>query len=239
MEQFIEVFWKSLVVFLLLIVLTKMIGKKILSQMTFFDFVISITMGTIGGAFITTTIEGIWVLLSPTLLAIFVIGLGFLTMKSLFWRKLFEGETVVVIQNGKILEKNLKRLRYHLDDLEMELREKGVFDFGEVEFALLEPHGKLSVLKKTQNLPLTPEDIKKDTQYKGIATEIIKDGDILEQNLRQNKLTFSWLYTELCKQQVNDVSEITYAALNTNGQLYIDKKKDKSEYIQEVEDKES
>ncbi len=83
----------------------------------------------------------------------------------------------------------MKKLRYHLDNLESQLREKDVFDFSEVEFAVLEPHGRLSVLKKSQHLNLTPKDMNLSTPYKGMSTEIIKDGRILDQNLKQNHLT--------------------------------------------------
>lgn len=177
-----------------------------------------------------------WVLLSPVSLTELTVLFAFLSLKSLGFRKLVEGEPVIVIQNGKILEKNLLKLRYHSDDLEMQLREKGVFNFNEVEFAVLEPHGKLSVLKKTQHLPVTPQDLNLATKYKGMATEIIKDGDILEQNLVQNHLSREWLIQELKKRNINDPSQISYAALNTDGSLYIDVKNDNLQYIQEVED---
>ncbi|MFZ5639274.1 MAG: DUF421 domain-containing protein [Bacillota bacterium] len=72
-------------------------------------------------------------------------------------RKLLEGEPLIIVQNGKIFEKNMRKIRYNIDDLLMQLREKDVFDLSEVEFAIIEPHGKLSVLKKSQHLPVTPK----------------------------------------------------------------------------------
>ncbi len=231
-----DVVWKSLMVFLLLVILTRLIGKKLLAQLTFFDFVVGITIGTITGAFVTMTVRGIWVMISPVLLTVFTVALGFLNLKSLFFRKIFEGEPVVVIQNGKILERNLGKLRYHLDDLEMQLREQKIFDFGQVEFAVLEPHGKLSVLKKSQYQPITPKDLKLSTSYQGVASEIIKDGDVIEQNLKQNNLSLEWLYQELRKQNIDKISDVVYAALNTDGTLYIDKIRDGLSYVQEVED---
>src|SRR5690625_4817330 len=115
----------------------------------------------------------------------------------------------------------MKKLRYSLNHLEMQLRDKGVFDFSEVEFAILEPFGQLSVLKKSQNLPLTPQDIKLSTNYKGLPTEIIKDGKILEENLVQNSLKRDWLNEELEKLGISDATEVFYAALNTQGELYV------------------
>lgn len=236
MDQLILVTWKSILIFFLLLILTRFIGKKLLSQITYFDFVIGITIGTIGGAYVVAMVKGAWVLISPIVLAICTFLIGFITLKNLRLRKLIEGEPVVVIQNGKILEKNMARLRYHLDDLEMQLREQGVFDINEVEFAVIEPHGKLSVLKKTQNLPVTPKDLNLSTNYKGMSTEIIKDGDIIEQNLHQNNLSFSWLYQELRKRNINKISDVICAFLGSDGNLYIDLKNDQLSYVQKIED---
>lgn len=236
MPEYISVLWKTVVIFIMLVMLSRAIGKKLLSQLTFFDFVVGVLIGTIAGTFVTTEIRGMWVLLSPVLLTIFTVATGLLTVKSLPARKILEGEPVVVIHNGKILENNMLKLRYHLDDLEMQLREKGIFDITEVEFAVLEPHGYLSVLKKSQYLPITMKDLGKSTSYKGMATEIIKDGQLLSQNLEQNNLDFAWLYKELRKRNIEDISDVMYASLESDGTLYTDVKKDNLDYVQKVED---
>lgn len=237
MQELAEVLWKSFFLFVLLIILTRIIGRKLLSQMTYTDFVIGVTIGTIAGAFVVNSVRGLWVLLSPVFFAVATLLLSLITYKSLNLRKMLQGEPVVIIQNGKILEKNMKKVRFHIDLLEMELRNQGVFDITEVEFAVLETHGQLSVLKKSQNLPVTKRDIGKSTQYKGMATEIIKDGVILEQNLSQNNLSFGWLYNELRKRKVKDVKDVVYAALQTDGSLYTDIEEDDLKYVQEIEDK--
>lgn len=236
MEQFWKVLLHSIVIFVLLIALSRIMGRKILSQMTYFDFVTAITIGTITGAYVTTEIRGAWVLVSPVVLTICTLGLAFLTLGSLPARKIIKGEPVVVIQNGRILEKNMLKLRYTIDALEMQLREKGVFNFNDVEFAILEPHGQLSVLKKSQNLPVTPKDLQLSTGYQGMATELIKDGEVLEQNLLQNHLTLEWLYEQLQKANITDLEQVFYANLNTDGTLFIDRKDENLDYIQKVED---
>lgn len=229
----------SLIVYVLLLLLTRIIGKKLLSQMTFFDFVIAITIGTIGGGFVVNQFKGYTILLSPVILTLAVVTTGYLTLKSVPARKLVEGEPLVLIQNGKIYEKNLKKLRYNIDDLMMQLRNKNVFDLGEVEFAILESNGQLSVLKKSQNLPVTPKDLGISTQYKGISSEIIRDGQIVEQNLRQNNLSHEWLYNELSSRNIKRIEDVFYASLSTNGNLYVDLRKDNPAYIQKVEDDDS
>lgn len=236
MEQLILVSWKSALIFIILVVLSRSIGRKLLAQMSYFDFTVAITIGSISGSYVVQMVEGMWVLIAPLLLALLAIIFDFIHLKNLRIRKIAEGEPVVVIQNGQILEKSMKRLRYHIDNLESQLRDKGVFDFNEVEFAVLEPHGQLSVLKKSQYLPLTPSDLNMNTKYKGMSTEIIKDGLLLEENLTQNNLTQDWLIQELRKRSINNMSDIAYAALNTSGVLYVSLKQSKLKYIQKVED---
>ena len=109
--------------------------------MSYFDFTVAITIGFISGSYVVQMIQGMWVLIAPILLALLTITFDFIHLKSLRLRKFTEGEPVVVIQNGQILEKGMKKLRYHIDNLESQLRDKGIFDFNEVEFAVLEPHG--------------------------------------------------------------------------------------------------
>ncbi len=235
MAQFLEVVWSSLAVYLLLIILARIIGKKLLSQMTYFDFVIAIVIGTVAGSFIVNLVKGFWVLLSPIILTALTIATGYLTLKNLAARKLLAGEPVIVVHNGKVLEHNMLKLRYNIDDLEMQLRQKDVFDIKDVEFAVFEPHGQFSVLKKYENLSATKKDLGLAGQSK-MATEIIKDGDILQQNLSQNNLDMLWLEKELGKMGIMDVSEVFYAALQSDGTLYIDLKQDILPYIQKVED---
>lgn len=220
----------------MLVILSRSIGRKLLAQMSYFDFTVAITIGSISGSYVVQMIEGMWVLIAPLLLTLLAISFDYIHLKSLNLRKITEGEPVVVIQNGQILEKSLKKLRYHIDNLESQLRDKGVFDFNEVEFAVLEPHGQLSVLKKSQYLPVTPNDINLNTKYKGLSTEIIKDGRVLEKNLEQNNLSRDWLAQELKNRNISNVKDIIYAALNTSGVLYVSLKQSNLRYIQKVED---
>lgn len=228
-----------MMVFFLLLIMTRIIGKKFLAQMTFFDFVTGITIGTIGGAYVTAEAEGFYVLLGPILLTLLVVITGYINLKSIPARKLVEGEPLVVIQNGKIYEENIRKIRYNVDDLMMQLREKGIFDLGEVEFAIVETHGQMSVLKKSQYLPATPSDLKISTKYKGASSEIIRDGKIVEQNLKQNNLNHEWLYNELATRNIKNIRDVFYASLSTDGNLYVDLRKDDPPYIQEVEDDDS
>lgn len=227
------------IVFLLLITLARLIGKKLIGQLTFFDFVTGITLGTIGGAFVTSEVKGNYVLVSAVIFALLVMLTGYITLKNVTVRKLLEGEPIILMQNGKILEENMVKIRYNQDDLMMQLREKGVFDMDEIEFAILEPHGKLSVLKKRKHQGVTLEDLNLPAKYKGISTEIIRDGRIQEQNLKDLHLTHEWLYNQLIDKEVKNVEEVFLATLSTDGVLYVDLMDDKLKDVQVTEDDDS
>lgn len=158
-------------------------------------------------------------------------------LKSLPVRKIIDGESTVIIQNGKLLERNMFRNRYNIDDLMQQLREKNIFDPSQVEFAVLEPNGELSVLPKTQYQTLTAKTLNLSTSYQGMITALVKDGKILDQNLLQNHLTREWLFTELKRRGIDDVTRVFYAALDASGNLFVDvKREDELNYVQEVED---
>jgi uncharacterized membrane protein YcaP (DUF421 family) len=137
-----------------------------------------------------------------------------------------DGKPTIIIANGHILDKAMKKTRLRLANLMEMLRNKDVFDISEVEFAIFETSGQLSVLKKSEHLPLTPKDMNIPTPYKGIAAPLIYDGEIDEHNLKANKVTKVWLLDQLKNQNINDPSEIFYASINTEGSLYIDKYED-------------
>ncbi len=227
LREFYQAILNPTVVYFLLLILTRLIGRKLLEQVTFFDFVIGITLGTIGGAFVATEVKGFYVLISAIVMAFLVYITDVFILKSITLRKLIEGEPVIIIQKGKILEKNMSKIRYNQDDLMMQLRSKDVFNISEVEYAILEPDGKLSVLKKSSLLPLTSKDLNILTNKKGLSLEIIRDGKIQEDILNENNLSYEWLYSMLMTLNINKLDDIFIATLSSDGQLYVDFKKDR------------
>ena len=118
----------------------------------------------------------------------------------------------------------LRKARYNLDDLLQELRLKNIFDLNDVEFAIIESNGQLSVILKSQVRPIQPKDMGITTQYEGMATILIEDGNIVKDNLERSKLDILWLSNELKKQGINSPSDVYVAMLNTQGQLYVSRK---------------
>lgn len=223
---------RSVISFFVLLLLVRLMGKQQVSQLTFFDYIVGITIGSIAGTLSVQVNENTLATLAGmgtwTILAILLAVLG---IHNTWIRKVVDGEATVVIENGKILEGNLKRIRIPIDGLISELRAKDVFSIADVEFALFEPGGKISVQKKSQKQPLTPSDLNRPTQYDGLPTNLIMDGVILEDALRSLNLSKAWLHHQLGKQNIRDTAEVSLAQLDTKGNLYVDLKGDKPYYM--------
>lgn len=237
MELYGEGLLKGIFTFLSILVYARILNKEQLSQLTFYDYITGITLGSIAGSMALDTQGRFWHHFSVlTVFTVLTYLAGYVTEKSRPLRKLIEGEPTVVVHNGKILEHNMSKLRYNLDNLMSQLREKSVFNISDVEFAILEPNGGLSVLLKSQKRPVQPADLGIATRYEGVPSELIVDGRIIYENLKQNKLDEQWLIAELKKRGYNSAKEIVYASLDTDGNLYIDDRRDKTEFFTDVSD---
>ena len=225
-EALVEIV-RALIAFFTLLIFTRLLGKQQLSQLTFFDYVLGITVGSIAASLTTDLTSKAWphwVGLVTWIAA--VLAIQYITAKWRYASKYIDGEPTVVIMNGMIMDEAMKKMRYRLSDLMEQLRDKGVFDLSQVEFAILETGGKLTVLKKSQYQPVTAKDMNIKTKYNGISTELIYDGRVVENNLKQVNRDRKWLDRELKRLGISDISEVFYAALETSGKLYVDKYKD-------------
>ena len=230
LSETLVVMVRAVIGFFTLLIYTRMLGKQQLSQLTYFDYILGITIGSIAAALTTdlsSTAWPHWVGLTAWTAA--GLTMQWVTLKWRFASKYIDGEPTVVIMNGKIMEGAMRKLRYRASDLMEQLRVKDVFDIGEVEFAILETNGTLSVLKKTQFQPVTRSDMSISTQYQGIGTELIYSGVIFDQNLRQVHLDRSWLDAELGKKGIQDSRDVFLAVLDTSGNLYVDTYHDRVE----------
>ncbi|RBP42718.1 YetF domain-containing protein [Garciella nitratireducens] len=237
MNESLVVFIRAIIGFFSLLIFTRILGKEQISQLTYFDYVLGITIGSMA-ADLTTDLSSMawphWVGLLTWAI------LGYLMGKiSLKWRyaaKYLEGEPIIVIMNGKIMESALKKMKYRVSDVLLLLRNQGVFDVNQVEFAILEPNGEISILKKAQYQPLTPKDMNIPVAPSGISTELIYDGILIEENLKQLKKDKEWLMNQLKMYNVHDVSEVFLATLDPTGSLYIDKYDDHIKKIVDIGD---
>ena len=223
MPEYFEVVLRSIASFGLLLIGTRILGKQTISQMTIFDFVATISLGAIAANLsFNTTVKAYYPIIAIVIYIIIIFTISLISLKSRKGRKFFAGDPTIVIQNGKILEKNMNKMRYTLDYLNQQLREKDVFNIEEVLFAIVETNGTLTVLKKPQFRNVTRQDlmIPITPEYK-LPIELIMDGEVIKENLEQNNLTESWLQMELNKRNIVQ-KDVLYAVLSGNGNMYVD-----------------
>lgn len=225
---FWEMTFRAVVTFITLLILTRIMGKKQLSQLSYFHYINGITIGSISGEISvqekTHFINGYIALFWWFVLTILV---SFILLKWKKARKILDDEPTVIIREGKILERSLKSLRLHMDDVMMLLREQSIFSIQDVDWAILENNGELSVLKKSEQLEATRQDVKAaTTQPKYFPTDIISDGKLLHQNLEELNLTEEWVMKKLRKKNILNVEDVFYAQIQTDGSLFIDERDD-------------
>lgn len=223
---YLEIALRAVFSFLALLILTRLMGREQIAHLTFFDYVVGITIGSIAASLTITPQDPFWPgLMSMVIWAVLPILTGYLTLKFVPARKILEGEPVVVIQNGKVDEEAMRRQRLNYDDLMALLRNKGVFYIKEVENAIYERNGQLTVQKKSQLNPVTPSDLKISTQYQGLPTTLIEDGVVINNRMKEVSLSKDWLLKRLQTEHgIKSFKEVSIAQLDTNGNLYVDLK---------------
>lgn len=221
--HFWEMILRSTLSFFSILILARIIGKKQLSQLTFFHYITGITLGSIAAEIAaleeTPFWDGLVALIWWSLLTMLV---SYIVLKSTKVRILVDDRPTILIQNGTIIKNGLKKARLHIDELAMLLRQQGVFSLDEVLYAVFEPNGELSVVKKPAKSPATKQDVKADiTIPPYMPTELVSDGKIIMKNLIELDLTEEWLLNKLKKKNVKNIEDVYFAQILENGSLYI------------------
>lgn len=218
MELF-EIFIRAILSLFILFIITKIIGKKQVSELCLFDYVIGISIGNFAAEMTVNTeinyMNGVVAILVFGVLAYLI---NFLTMKSIVLRRFFVGTPTTLIQNGHIVMKNLKKVKFDINDLLEECRNNGYFDLSEIEFGIMEANGKLSVLPKANLKPLTPKDMKIKVSSSTLCGNVIIDGKIMKNNLKNMNKDIEWLMKEL-KIRGIDISNVLLATLDNSEKL--------------------
>ena len=223
MDTIIETIGRAILAFTIMMIITRLLGKQTIAQMTYHDFVAAITLGALTAnlAFNLQIKMGQLITALLTFSAIAYL-LMILSLKNRYLRKWFSGQPTIIIQNGKILEDNMRKLKFSLDTLNQELRERNIYNIEEVQFAVLELNGELSVLRRAEYLPVTRKDLKlKYNKRQWFPIELIMDGKILHNNLKQNQLQLDWLMGLLNKKGLR-LDQVNYAVKNSNGKVIFD-----------------
>lgn len=213
--------------FFVLLIWCRVLGKKLISQMTFFDYVTGITIGTISGSIIFTANVPLLIgLLGLSLFAALALAVGFFVLKSFRGRKIINSEPTLIIKSGEVLEEGLKKTRLTMDDLLMLLRKKNAFYFDEVETAFLEIDGTVSVLKRPESSPATPKDLQLVALSRGLPQTFIIDGNILENSLASMGKDRAWVESTLQANGISEVGDVALAQMDEQNKVYIDKRND-------------
>jgi uncharacterized membrane protein YcaP (DUF421 family) len=216
---------KAAAAYVFALVLARIMGRKLISQMTFFDFIVGVTMGTLtANVMVDASNPSSSSVTALIILSSLSVAIGILNIKSFKIRKLTDSEPVTLVKDGTILEENMKNTRMTINELMMKMREKNAFSLADVEFAMMETDGKLSVHTKVDKQPVTPTQMNIKAESEGLMKDIIIDGNLLEENLKAAGVDKNWIKSELQKQNIKDFSEVFYGGIYGNKKLHLSRK---------------
>lgn len=193
-------FFRSILIYIVVLVVMRMMGKREIGQLEPFEFVISIMIADLASIPMTSSgvplSNGIIPILGLLVMDLFI---SFFNMKSMLFKKIICGKPSILIYRGKIDEKILKKERFTINELQEKLRGKDIFNIGDVEYAILETSGEISVITKPGKKNVTLGDLKIETDYEGLTYDLVIDGKVQFENLQKIGKDYTWLKKEIKK----------------------------------------
>ncbi|WP_077618931.1 DUF421 domain-containing protein [Bacillus sinesaloumensis] len=215
MEEYLTIIVRTVLLYFILLTIFRLMGKREIGELSLLDLVVFMMIAEMAVMAIEQTKDPIMHSVVPMVLLMGIqYVLALLSLKSKKIREIIDGRPSVIINKGKIDEHVMRKQRYNLDDLLMQLREKNVKSLADVEFAILESSGELSVLEKDKNKTTEPTDY-------SIDLPLILDGEVQRDHLKQVNKTEFWLWSELKKLGYTELKKISYCSYN-NGKLHVD-----------------
>ncbi len=221
MHDLLNVTMRAILSLVTLFLVTKMLGKKQVSQLSLFDYVIGISIGNFAAEMTinldSDILHGTIAVIIFGLIA-YIISIG--TMKSIFLRRFFSGIPTVIIEDGKFLKEGLKKVKFDINDFLEQAREQGYFDVSEIAYAVMESSGKISIMPKSEYSTVINKDMKIKKEKASMPANIIIDGNLMEENLKKYGKTRKWLEQQL-KNRHKTVEDIFLATLDKNDNLVL------------------
>jgi len=237
MDVVLKIMMQTSFAFFVILLLTRILGKQQISQLTYYEYINGITFGSIAATMATDTNQVVWQhFIGLVFFGFLTFSMSYISLKNRPLRKIISGEPVVIIQDGVILENNLKKMRYNLDELTSELRSKDIFDINDLEFAIIETSGKISTLKKADKEAPSREDVGVPGVSKGLAIEVIIDGQLVYTNLEKMGLDGKWLMNQLNIKGVKSLNQVNFASVDKNHMLYLDLYEDNLQGMVDISD---
>ena len=218
-NELFNVVIRGLLSLITLFLVTKLIGKKQVSQLSLFDYVIGISIGNFAAEMtINLESEELYGIIAVLLFGgiAYLVSVG--TMKSIKLRRFFMGSPTILIEHGKILQDNFYKVKYDINDMFEQCRVNGYFDISEIDYAIVEANGELSILAKSEYLPVNRNDMKLKVSKNGLCANVIIDGKVMYNNLKKINKDEKWLNKEL-KLKGKDISDIILATVDINDKV--------------------
>lgn len=219
--EIIKVILTSILSAATLFVIAKLMGHKQMSQLDFFDYITGITIGSIAAELATELEKPLRPLVATIVYGAIAVMLSIITSKYPKTRKFINGTPTIIMNSGKIYRRNLKKAKLDLSEFMMLCRQEGYFNLSDIQTAVYEYNGRLTVLPVTVKRPVTPEDLELKPKPEYISTEVIMDGRVLDENLRRMGLDPQWLQNELKKQGFKNAKQILLGLCDRNKKLTI------------------
>ena len=228
--ELLNVTLRALISLITLFLVTKMIGKKQVSQLSLFDYVIGISIGNFAAEMtINLESEEIYGIIAVLIFGLVAYIVSILTIKSITLRRFFMGTPTILIQKGKILQKNFIKVRYDINDILEQCRIKGYYDISNIEYAIVEANGELSILPKADYRPSTNIDNKNKVQNDGLCANIIIDGKLLHKNINNVNITEEKILKGLKNKNI-DINNMLLATYDINNKIrFYEKNKNEKE----------
>ena len=225
--EVLQVVLASLFSAVILFLIAKVIGHKQVAQLEFFDYITGITIGSIAAELATTLDKPWW---KPTIsMLVFgsiTVALSIITRRFARSRKFINGTPTIVMNDGKLYRQNMKKAKLELSEFLLLCRQEGYFNLNDIQTAVFEYNGKLSILPVSTKRPLNPEDMELNPKPEHTGTEIIMDGRVMDDNLKRKGLNDDWLQKELKKQGYKSTKEIFLGICYDENQLNLFPMKD-------------
>lgn len=212
---------RTLILYIATVLLLRVMGKRQIGQLQPYELVVIIMISELAAI----PMQNTGIPLLSGLIPIFIlvaaeVSMSYISLKSEKARGTICGKPSIVIENSRIVEEELRRLRYNLNDLLEQLRLKDVPDISDVEYAILETSGQLSIILKSEKRPIEPQDLNITPEYEGLPTTLIIDGHVIKENLTKVDRSINWLQKELSNYGVKNTKDVFFASLDTHEQLY-------------------
>lgn len=226
--QYLKVVLTTVLSVVLLFIITRLIGYRQLSELSLFDYINGITIGSIAAELATCENgEVIPISIAMIIYGIFSILVALLTDKSMSMRKLFIGNPTLLMKNGRLYYEGFRKSRLDVNEFLMKCRNNGYFDITQIDTAILEPNGRVSFLPVSQDRPVTPKDMKISVKQDALVANVIIDGKVIDKSLNAIEKDRKWLKDRLKNQNYTDYSKILLASCDESGKITVFEKTDK------------